>query len=228
MKNIKHIFFDLDHTLWDFEKNSALTFQQIFLDENISLSFDDFITAYKPINLRYWKLFRDEKINKTDLRYYRLKETFDTLKYIVSDTLIDKIAINYIDFLPNNNYLFDGTIELLEYLKEKYHLHIITNGFEEVQSKKIVSSGLRPYFKQIITSESVHVKKPNPKIFEFALNVSGANAANSLMIGDSLEADIQGALNVGFKAIHCNFEHEEIAVTNFISVKSLSEIKQYL
>jgi len=228
MKNIQHIFFDLDHTLWDFEKNSALTFQQIFIDENMSLSFNDFITIYKPINLRYWKLFRDEKINKKDLRYYRLKETFDALKYVVSDTLIDKIAINYIDFLPNNNHLFDGTVELLAYLKSKYQLHIITNGFEEVQTKKMTSSGLSPYFKQVITSESVHVKKPNPKIFEFALQVSGANAGNSLMIGDSIEADINGALSVGMQAIHCNFENEIITDNNFISVKSLSELKQYL
>ena len=85
MKNIKHIFFDLDHTLWDFEKNSALTFEQIFIDEKMNLSFTDFIQIYKPINLKYWKLFRDEKVSKEDLRYYRLKETFDALEYSLSD-----------------------------------------------------------------------------------------------------------------------------------------------
>ena len=83
MKNIKHIFFDLDHTLWDFEKNSALTFEQIFIDEKMNLSFTDFIQIYKPINLKYWKLFRDEKVSKEDLRYYRLKETFDALETLI-------------------------------------------------------------------------------------------------------------------------------------------------
>ena len=228
MKNIKHIFFDLDHTLWDFEKNSALTFRQIFFEENLSVSFNDFMATYKDVNLKYWKLFRDDKVSKNDLRYFRLKDTFDALKFSVSDTLINKISVNYINFLPNNNHLFEGTIELLAYLKTKYQLHIITNGFEEVQSKKLNYSGLRPYFNQIITSESVNIKKPNRKIFEFALQTSGATAANSLMIGDSLEADIYGALNVGLQAIYCNFDKQEIVDENFISVKSLSEIRQYL
>jgi putative hydrolase of the HAD superfamily len=225
---IKHVFFDLDHTLWDFEKNSGLTFRQIFKEENILLSFEAFISIYKPINLRYWKLYREEKVSKEELRYLRLKETFDALEYAISDILIDKIAINYIAFLPNHNHLFEGTFELLTYLKDKYHLHIITNGFEEVQALKMEKSGLMPYFNKIVTSESVGVKKPNPKVFEFALQISEAEIDNSIMIGDNLEADIQGALDFGIKAIHCNFDQLLVANKEIISVKSLAEIKLYL
>lgn len=228
MTNIKHVFFDLDHTLWDFEKNSALTFQQVFENQKILITVDDFLNAYKPINLKYWKLYRNEKVTKDDLRFYRLKETFDALNYSISDDLVNFISESYIDFLPNYNHLFDGTLDLLDYLKEKYHLHIITNGFQEVQSLKMEKSGLSSYFKQIITSESVGLKKPNPKIFEFALQISEATLDNSIMIGDSLEADIQGALDFGIKAIHCNFEQVVIENKEIISVKSLVEIKQYL
>ena len=132
--NIKHIFFDLDHTLWDFDRNSELTFQQIFEEQNIEISIKDFLTVYMPINLNYWRLFREDKISKSDLRYSRLKDSFQALKFEISDNLINIVSEDYITYLPNHNYLFEGTIELLDYLSEKYELHIITNGFEEVQN----------------------------------------------------------------------------------------------
>ena len=127
---LQHVFFDLDHTLWDFEKNSGLAFQKVFTSYNIPLDLNDFLKVYKPINARYWKLYREEKVTKERLRYRRLKDVFDTLKFSISDDLINLIAIKYIDFLPEFNHLFDGTFELLDYLKDKYTLHIITNGFE--------------------------------------------------------------------------------------------------
>jgi len=167
-------------------------------------------------------------VTKEELRYARLKNTFDAVNYKVSDALIDKIAIDYIDNLSTFNHLFEGTFELLDYLKEKYTLHIITNGFQEIQSKKMMTSNIHHYFNQIITSESVGVKKPNPKVFLHALDTAKATANNSLMIGDSLEADIQGALNVGLKAIHCVFDDLTPTDKNITSVKSLLEIKQYL
>lgn len=226
--NIKHVFFDLDHTLWDFEKNSNLTFQKVFKEYKIDVKAINFLSVYKPINQHYWKLYREEKVTKQALRYSRLKETFDTLKYSISDELINTIAIKYIDFLPQFKSLFKGTIELLDYLKAKYQLHIITNGFEEVQSKKMINSNIYHYFNQIITSESVGVKKPNPKVFEYALTVAKAKREESIMIGDNLEADIQGALNTGLTAIHCNFDNQKVINNTIISVTSLSEIKQYL
>jgi putative hydrolase of the HAD superfamily len=225
---IEHIFFDLDHTLWDFEKNSALTFNKIFLENKINLEIDDFLKVYVPLNLKYWKLYRNEKISKEDLRYERLKKSFDAISYSVSDAMIDKLATEYMDNLSSFNHLFEGAIELLDYLKEKYTLHIITNGFEEIQSKKMINSKLYPYFDQIITSESVGVKKPDSRVFNFALKVSKATKENSIMIGDSLEADIHGALSIGMHAIHCVFDEVTPTDKNITTVTSLLEIKRYL
>lgn len=226
---IEHVFFDLDHTLWDFEKNSALTFEKIFLENKIDLKIEDFLKVYVPLNLQYWKLYRNEKVSKEALRYERLKKSFDAINYNVSDALIDTLATAYIDNLSNFNHLFEGTLELLDYLKEKkYSLHIITNGFEEVQNKKMINSKLYPYFEQIITSESVGVKKPDSRVFEHALKVSNAKRENSIMIGDSLEADIHGAINVGLSAIHCVFDATTPIDKNVNVVTSLLEIKRYL
>lgn len=225
--DIQHVFFDLDHTLWDFDTNSALTFQQIFTEQEIHIDFDDFFKVYQPINLAYWKLYRHEKVSKEVLRYGRLKDTFDALKYSITDDLIDRIAVDYINYLPNFNHLLEGTIELLDYLQSKYQLHIITNGFENVQQLKLEKSGIKNYFDQIVTSESIGLKKPNSKVFEFALQSANAKPAHSIMIGDSYEADILGALNVGMLAIQLvsDKEKQEKAV---VSVCKLLELKDFL
>jgi len=226
--DIQHVFFDLDHTLWDFEKNSDLTFQKVFEVNNLTIDMPSFLKVYKPINFDFWRLYREEKVSKEELRYGRLKNTFDALNFSVSDKEINTMSNHYIEYLSDFNYLFDGALDILDYLKDKYQLHIITNGFEEVQTKKIKNSNIHHYFDQIITSESVGVKKPNPKVFTHALNMAKANANNSIMIGDSIEADINGAINVGMKAIHYNFNNSIIEDSNFISVNSLLKIKQYL
>lgn len=226
--DIKHVFFDLDHTLWDFEKNSNLTFEKLFKTHNVELDLQDFLTEYVPINFQYWKLYREEKVSKEDLRYGRLKETFDNLNFSVTDDLIHLLSEEYIHVLPSNNHLFEGTIELLEYLHPKYELHIITNGFEEVQNLKLEKSGIEKYFNSIITSESVGVKKPNPKVFKYALDKANAKADNSIMIGDNLEADIIGAIQCGITSIHFNLENLKYADKKYISVSHLLEIKQYL
>ncbi|MFY0630036.1 MAG: YjjG family noncanonical pyrimidine nucleotidase [Flavobacteriaceae bacterium] len=226
--NIEHVFFDLDHTLWDFERNSALTLKKIFLESKIEVKFDDFITTYIPINANYWKLYREEKVSKRNLRYGRLKETFDAINYTIEDSKINFLSEEYINQLPNFNYLFEGTLEILEYLKKKYQLHIITNGFEEIQALKMEKSGILSFFNEVITSESVGVKKPNPRVFEFALKKANARAEKSIMIGDNLEADIQGALNSGIHALHFNSENTTNIPKNIPSVNHLLEIKQYL
>lgn len=227
MQNIKHIFFDLDHTLWDFDKNSELSFKQIFSERNINLSYEDFIREYLPVNLKYWKLYREEKISKSDLRYRRLKDAFNALNFTVSDAFINQISADYINYLPNYNNLIDDCISVLNYLQPKYNLHIITNGFREVQNKKLEQSNIKPYFDVVVTSESVGVKKPNPKIFDFALKESRATPKESIMIGDSFEADVMGAFNVGILPIHFT-NNKEINSNNFVSVKRLTDLKQYL
>ncbi len=224
---IKHIFFDLDHTLWDFETNSNLAFKEIFSKHNIKLDVSVFLNYYKNINSYYWKLYREEKVTKSELRYKRLKDTFDKANYVISDSLIDSLAFDYIDVLPNNNNLFEGAREILEYLSQDYKLHIITNGFNEVQSKKLKNSGIDVYFDKVITSEEVGVKKPNPKIFQYALKKANANLNESIMIGDNWEADIMGAKNTGLDVIFFNY-YNEIVAENIKSVINLNGIRHYL
>lgn len=225
--HITHIFFDLDHTLWDFDRNSKLAFEAIFKLNTIKIDIDDFIKIYEPVNLNYWRKYREEQVTKAQLRYGRLKDTFDELNYQISDALIDKLAVDYIDYLPEFNYLFDDAIEILEYLEPNYKLHIITNGFEEAQVKKIENSGLSRFFITITNSEQAGVKKPNPMIFNHALNVANAKVSESLMIGDSFEADVLGALNVKMEAIHFNYRKESLGEEHD-SVMQLSELKNYL
>jgi putative hydrolase of the HAD superfamily len=200
-KNIEHIFFDLDHTLWDFDLNSKLAYQQIFNEHQLSLDLDTFIEVYVPLNLQYWRMFRQNKISKEDLRFQRLKTAFNACNYLVEDHQIHLFADLYIEYLPRYNHLFDGCIELLEILKDKCRLHLITNGFNEVQHHKIKNAGLEKYFDVVLTAEAAGVKKPAPEIFHMALNMAQATLKNSLMIGDSYEADIKGAQEVGLPTI---------------------------
>ena len=150
---VTDVFFDLDHTLWDFEKNSALTFEKIFHDNNIAIDLPDFLEVYIPANFAFWKLFREGKITKEALRYERLKSVFDDLRFQVSDETINTLSEGYITHLSSFNHLFPNAISILDYLKPKYKLHIITNGFQEVQGKKLKNSKIHSYFDQIIDSE---------------------------------------------------------------------------
>ncbi|WP_338646236.1 YjjG family noncanonical pyrimidine nucleotidase [Flavobacterium sp. KS-LB2] len=224
---ITDVFFDLDHTLWDFDKNSELTFETIFNKNHPSVETKSFIEKYVPINQECWKLYQYDKITHEELRYNRLKHSFDALDYYISDEEIDVIANDYIRFLPENNHLFDGTFEVLEYLNQKYNLHIITNGFAEVQYKKINNSNIGSYFQTVTNSEMAGVKKPNPIIFDYALDLAKAKKENSIMIGDSFEADVQGALNAGLDAIFFNESKIHIE-QNIKQINHLLELKKYL
>jgi YjjG family noncanonical pyrimidine nucleotidase len=229
MKNtdIKDVFFDLDHTLWDFDKNSELTFETIFNRNHPTIETKIFIEKYVPINQACWKLYQYDKITHEELRYNRLKHSFDAINYTISDEQIESIAKEYIQLLPENNHLFDGTFEVLDYLKHKYKLHIITNGFAEVQYKKLRNSNIGSYFQTITNSEMVGVKKPNPIIFEYALDLAKAKKESSIMIGDCLEADVQGALNAGLDAIFFNESNAQVE-QNIKQVNHLLELKKYL
>ncbi|WKK66775.1 YjjG family noncanonical pyrimidine nucleotidase [Lutimonas zeaxanthinifaciens] len=225
--NVKHIFFDLDHTLWDFETNSNRTFEYIFQRNRIEVDLADFHNVYRPINLRYWKLFREDKVTKADLRYSRLREAFDEVGVKIQDDMIHLLSEEYITYLADHNDLFENAIHVLDYLKEKYEMHIITNGFEEVQRRKLKNSNLMPFFDQIVTSEKVGVKKPHPEIFKYALEAAGADPDRSVMIGDNFEADILGAKNVGMQTIFCKF-NGEIANEKVPTVEKLIELKSLL
>ncbi len=225
MKNkIKHIFFDLDHTLWDFDKNSKMAFETIFKKDFPEINIQNFIKVYVPINQAVWKLYQKDEITSEQLRYMRLKQSFDAIKVIVSDLKIEEIASEYIRLLPENNYLFENAIEVLEYLKTKYTLHIITNGFAEVQDKKLNNSDIRKYFETITNSENAGVKKPNPAIYKYALNVANAYKTESIMIGDCIDADVNGALNFGIDAIFFNCNKTEVT-QNINQITNLAELK---
>ena len=225
--NIQHVFFDLDHTLWDFDKNSELAFEQIFKDNYPKIKTQTFIAAYIPINQVCWKMYQNDKINHNELRYKRLKDSFDAINYIISDCEIEKIAVDYLTFLPENNHLFEGAIAILEYLQPKYNLHIITNGFAEVQEKKLTNAKIKHYFKTITDSEKAGVKKPNPIIFDFAIASANATKENSIMIGDCLDADVLGAINFGIDAILFSVDPKETPL-NIKQINHLSDIKNYL
>lgn len=224
---IKHVFFDLDHTLWDFEKNSRLAFAFIFEKYELNINKPMFDEIYQPINEKYWKLYREERISKEDLRYQRLKESFDLMEFQVSDEIVHLLAHDYIENLANYNHVFENTYVVLDYLKGKYDMHVITNGFDEVQHKKIQNANLLPYFKNVFTSERVGFKKPSPDIFHYAMATANARAEQSIMIGDNLEADIMGARAVGMRTIHCRFQGES-EIQDELSIVNLIELKRYL
>lgn len=225
--NITDVFFDLDHTLWDFDKNSGLTFEKIFSLNNIHVDTKEFLKYYEPINLEYWKLYREEKIDKASLRFGRLHDAFLAINKVVDKSLINKLSDDYITHLSTFNHLFDNAVDILEYLSVKYNLHIITNGFQEVQQKKLNHSNIAHYFKTVTNSEHVGVKKPNPKIFNYAIEIAKTNVNQTIMIGDNFEADILGASNIGMDVIFFNINNERID-ENFKQIDNLIELKKYL
>ena len=225
--HLTDIFFDLDHTLWDFEANSFATFNQILSHHNFSFETATFMEAYSPINHAYWKLYRENKITTEELRFVRLQKTFEAIKQPQKTAMINELSEAYINQLSTHTHVFEGTIELLEYLKPNYRLHIITNGFENVQQKKMLNAGLAPYFDIVLTAEKAGVKKPHPDIFEQALSMAQTTASKSLMIGDSYEADISGAIALGMQAIQFN-SHDEPWHGHCPVVDNLAEIQQYL
>lgn len=226
-REITDVFFDLDHTLWDFDRNSSLAFQRVFQKHKLEIPLSDFMREYEPINLIYWKKYREERVTKEELRRGRLTETFDIFKLKFSMKIIDDLANSYIEELPGDNHLFVGTIEILEYLAEKYQLHIITNGFEEVQHLKLLNSGIKDYFRSITTSEEVGLKKPHPSVFNAAMKKASAAPQKSIMIGDSFEADIVGANNAGMHTLFFNYRKEKVSPL-VTSIHKLLQIKEHL
>ena len=203
-----HLFFDLDHTLWDFEANSRLTLQELFLQLDLPAKgikdFDSFHQKYLYHNDRLWERYRKGFVKQDELRWKRMWLTLLDFK-IGDEKLAREMARLFLAGLPTRNLLFPGTLELLDYLRSKnYQLHLITNGFEDVQHSKLKYSGLSPYFGEVITSEGSNSLKPNKEIFDFAFRKTGAAPEKSIMIGDSIEADMEGAKNAGIDHIFVN------------------------
>lgn len=227
LNNISDVFFDLDHTLWDFEKNSALAFETIFKLNEMPIEMERFLHFYVPINRAYWERYRKDEITQEKLRFGRLKDTLDLIRFDVEDDYVIQLSKDYIHYLPQYNHLYEGAIELLDYLSPKYNLHIITNGFAAIQGNKLENSYISHYFKTVTNSEMAGVKKPNRLIFEYALDLAKTNKENSVMIGDCIEADVQGALDVGLDAIFFNENKMQVA-SHIKQVSQLLELKKYL
>ena len=228
MNEIKHIFFDLDHTLWDFEKNSALAFEKIFQELNFPIDAQQFMDIYNPINVAYWKLYERNEIDQEALRVNRLKDAFEAINFSISTEEINTISHLFIEYLTSNNHLIEGTIETLDYLKDNYKLHIITNGFSFVQEVKLQKSNLTDYFVTITNSELAGHKKPHENIFQYALTLANASKNQSIMVGDSIEADVLGAINFGMKAVYFNPANEQVSHDSIVQIQKLTQLKSIL
>lgn len=204
---IKHIFFDLDHTIWDFDRNAEETLHELYkvyqLHDLGLHSATEFILKYTENNHSLWAQYHLGLISKDLLRAERFRKTFIELG-VHPDLVPQEFEADYVKISPTKTNLFEGAQKVLAYLQKKYTLHIISNGFKETTLTKMDLSGLNPYFKNVIISEEVGVNKPDKAVFEYALEKAQTNKQESIMIGDSLEADVYGAQNFGMKAIYFN------------------------
>ncbi len=231
MREITHLFFDLDHTLWDFQSNSRATLKELFHDLKLDVhgvkDMNDFIAVYEQVNDEKWAQYRAGVIDKATLRSTRFS---DSLKRFEVDhpEVAHQLEVEYIKRSPFKTGLFPHAINVLGELREKYDMHIITNGFSEVQDIKLTNSGLKPFFQTVITSEEVGVNKPDPKIFMHALNSTGAKRNRSVMIGDNLDADIRGARKVGMHQVYFNPHGNSHSDKVSAEIRSLDELRKYL
>jgi len=224
---IKHIFFDLDHTIWDFDKNAEETLQELYeiykLRELGLLSASEFIQRYTENNHSLWAQYHLGLISKELLRAERFRKTFIELG-VHPEKVPHQFEEDYVKISPTKTNLFEGAEKVLAYLQKKYTLHIISNGFRETTLTKMDLSGLNPYFSNVIISEEVGVNKPDKAVFQYALNKANASLEESIMIGDSLEADIYGAMNFGMKAIFFNPLNKEKPADVSMQINHLEEL----
>ena len=229
-KQYRHLFFDLDHTLWDFEANARVTllelYQNMQLEKRGINDFDLFHQNYLGHNEKLWERYRNGFIKQEELRVKRM--WLALLDFKIADELLAKeMSIRFLDLLPTRTILFPYTMEILQYLtNKKYELHLITNGFEKTQHSKLKYSGLDKYFKEVITSEGSSSLKPNKEIFDFAFKRTGATPAESIMLGDSIDVDILGAMKAGIDQVFINHLNITIDIKPTYVVSSLKDLEE--
>ena len=216
MPAYKHLFFDLDHTLWDFDTNAKSTLAELFIEFELHLKvtpvFEDFYRKYLHHNEILWERYQKGFISAEELKWRRMWRTLLEFK-IGDEVLSKKLSQRFLEILPTKKEVFPHTIEILTYLTgKKYQVHLITNGFEKTQWSKLRNSGMDHFFTHVITSEGSNSLKPKKEIFEFALLKAKASIKESIMIGDNLDADIQGAINAGMDCVFVN--HINVADTH--------------
>ena len=228
----KDLFFDLDHTLWDFELNSKETMQELYSTHHIAAlgitDFDAFFNIYTAHNHRLWDRYSKGFIKQEELRWKRIYLSLLDFK-IANEQLSKEMSLEFLQILPTKKKLFPHTIEILNYLKEKdYKMHLITNGFESVQMQKIKNANIAHYFTEVITSEASNSLKPNKEIFEFALKTANATLSESIMIGDNETADIQGGINIGMDTVFVNHLNVAPTIPATYTITHLKELEALL
>ena len=226
----KHIFIDLDRTIYDFDKSTHDTFLELFdkfgLHER-GVPFEQFFELYNQNNVALWEQYREGKITKKFLNVHRFDITFKEFG-IHDRAFAGRFASDYLLNSPLKRALFPNVKEVLEYLTEKYTLHIITNGFDEVQKVKMEANDLNKFFTTITTSEEAQAKKPNSVIFELAFKKANAKAEESLMMGDDIDVDILGARNIGMDQVYCNYSKTPHNSDITFEIFQFSDIKEIL
>ncbi len=207
MKTYTHLFFDLDHTLWDFDKNSEAALRTLYheyeLDKRGITDFDELFKVYIVHNDKLWERYRKGFIKRDELRWKRM--WLMLLDFKVADTaLAHELSTAYLEILPTQTLLVPHAKEILDHCKGRYQMHLVTNGFETTQRLKLQYSGIARYFTHLITSERSNSMKPYPEIFEYALKMTNATADESIMIGDAIDIDILGAINAGWDTVYYN------------------------
>ena len=224
---VKHIFFDLDRTLWDFEANSRETLFELYREKGLDQvipNFKNFHYSYIHINNELWKLYGRKKITKDELRIERFRRVLNKFNQ-TDEELVSFFNEEYVNRSPKKKKLFPGSIDVLAELhRSGYSLHILTNGFREVQETKITTCGIAPYISELICSEDVGYNKPHIELFSYALKLIGSKSRDSIMIGDDYEIDIVGALNAGMNAILFDPDNCKRNARDFKKVTELSEI----
>lgn len=229
MPQYKHLFFDLDHTLWDFDANAKESLTELYsifsLRDRIQTPFEEFYPRYLFHNEILWDRYHKGYITSEELKWKRMWRTLLDFK-IADEPLARDLSARFLEILPTKKLLFPYTLEILNYLKAKdYGLHLITNGFEKTQWSKINNSGLNHFFTHVITSEASNSLKPKKEIFEFAMDKAGASLKQSIMIGDNLDADIQGAMNAGMDSVFVNHINAVTGLKPTYTVTHLKELE---
>lgn len=231
MIDIKHVFFDLDNTLWDFRKNSKHALEDMFkkhqIKQQLNVNFDEWHEFYYHKNEELWAALRDKLITKEELRERRFKETFYHFN-IQDDAYWQTFENEYLQTVTNYNFLVEGAKELLDFLYPNYKLHILTNGFAEVSYRKINGANLMDYFNSVTTADELGVRKPDPKIFELSLSKANAQKHQSIYIGDDYVADVIGANAFGMSVIFFNALSEDHSKAEYPVVHKLTEIQNIL
>ena len=231
MKQYTHIFFDLDHTIWDFESNAKETLKELYviyeLTDKGDFTDEDFIATYKVVNRQMWQLYEQGKMDKQTLREKRFHDSLSKLGVEEKD-IPEHIWDDYLKICPEKTILMPHAQETLDYLVSKYPMTLITNGFQQTQERKLISSDLGKYFKGMVTSESVGYQKPDRRIFEHALKQSGSTIRQTIMIGDSHNTDILGAKSMGLDHVWYNPDKMEHTYDVMHEIHSLLELKELL